>query len=226
MKPIRNLLSIDNREAGVRFDVMLLRGAERRLVPTSYDLVSGDKMLFQFVLNRDACVYVLTRTIPGDGAAAERFAGCKGIEILRGDDLKAEQPKGEYRLLFPLRKTGLQNRLTAGVVHIVPGNGARFTMDQQPGIEKLYIVLSPTPVDILRFLDKETGRMLRTRSSAPLPDRGALTELGGQMSEWSKNGNTAIPERGSKGITVERYGVSADSARPALIEVDLRHRRP
>ena len=163
---------VDNRETGVRFDVMLLRGAERRLVPTSYEFVSGDKMLFQFALNRDACVYVLTRTIPGDGAAADRFAGSKGIEILRGDDLKAEQPTGEYRLLFPLKKTGLQNRLTAGVVHIVPGNGARFTMDQQPGIEKLYIVLSPTPVDILRYFDMETGRMLRARSSAGYSDEG------------------------------------------------------
>jgi hypothetical protein len=116
--------------------------------------------------------------------------------------------------------------MTAGVVHIVPGNGARFTMDQQPGIEKLYIVLSPAPVDILRYFDMETGRMLRARSAAHLPDRGALTDLGGQMSEWSKNGNTAIPEPGSKGIRVEGYGLSADSARPALIEVDLRHRQP
>ena len=45
---------VENRETGVRFDVMLLRGAERRLVPTSYEFVSGDKMLFQFALNRDA----------------------------------------------------------------------------------------------------------------------------------------------------------------------------
>jgi hypothetical protein len=69
----------EKREIGVRFDVMLLRGSERHLVPTSYEFVSGDRMLFQFTVNRDSYVYVLTRTIPGDGVAVERFAGSKGI---------------------------------------------------------------------------------------------------------------------------------------------------
>ena len=51
---------VEKREIGVRFDVVLLRGPERRSVPTSYEFVSGDKMLFQFTVNRDAYVYVLT----------------------------------------------------------------------------------------------------------------------------------------------------------------------
>ena len=111
---------VEKRETGVRFDVMLLRGAERR----SHVLRIRQRRqnaVSQFALNRDACVYILTRTIPGDGAVADRFAGSKGIDILQAEDLKAEKATGEYRLLFPLRKTGLQNRLTAGAVHIVPG---------------------------------------------------------------------------------------------------------
>jgi hypothetical protein len=120
---------VEKREIGVRFDVMLLRGSERHPVPTSYEFVSGDKMVFQFTVNRDAYVYVLTRTIPGDGVGVQRFAGSKGIEVLLVEDVKAERPTGEYRLLFPLKKTGLQNKLMADKVQTIPGNGARFTME-------------------------------------------------------------------------------------------------
>ena len=217
---------VEKREIGVRFDVMLLRGSERHPVPTSYEFVSGDKMLFQFTVNRDAYVYVLTRTIPGDGIGVQRFAGSKGIEVLLVEDVKAERPVGEYRLLFPLRKTGLQNKLMADKVQTIPGNGARFTMDEEPGIEKLYIVLSPEPIDMGKYFDIATGRMMRPAANDNSVDRAVVSDLGHQMLEWSKNGETAIPEPGTKGITVEGYGVSANSARPALVEIDLRHRHP
>ncbi|MGO9271198.1 MAG: hypothetical protein ACLQOO_13235 [Terriglobia bacterium] len=216
---------VEKREIGVRFDVVLLRGPERRSVPTSYEFVSGDKMLFQFTVNRDAYVYVLTRTIPGDGVAVERFAGSKGIEVVQAEDLKAGRPTGEYRLLFPLKKTGLQNKLTADRVHTVPENGARFTMDQDPGIEKLYIVLSPDLIEMGKYFDLSTGRLAHPAADSRA-DPAMVSDLGHQMLEWSKNGDVAIPEAATKGITVEGYGVSTNSARPALVEIDLRHRRP
>ena len=98
-------------------------------------------------------------------------------------------------------------------------------MDQEPGIEKLYIVLSPDLVDMGKYFDLSTGRLTRPGADSPA-DPAIVSDLGHRMSEWSKNGDTAIPEAGTKGITVEGYGVSANSSRPALVEIDLRHRRP
>jgi hypothetical protein len=216
---------LDRSAAGVRFDVTLMRGAERQTVPSSYEFRSGDQMLFQFSLNRDAFVYVLTRTIPGEPVQTDRFAGSRGIEILLREDSKAERPVTAYRLLFPLKMTGLHNRLSAGAVHTVPANGARFTMDTEPGIEKVYLVLSPDAIDMSRYFDMETGRMLEGGPSGGRSDHGPSSDLGAQMLEWSKNAQTSIAEPGSKGITVEGYGVSSNSTHPALVEVDLKHRR-
>jgi hypothetical protein len=217
--------SLDGSAPGVRFDVELLSGAEPRTVPTSYELHSGDQMLFQFSLNRDSYVDVLTRTIPGEPEVTARFAGTKGIEIVFGEDSKAKRPPAAFHLLFPLRMTGLQNRLKGGPVHTVPANGARFTMDKEPGIEKLYIVLSPDPIDMSRYFDMNTGRMLQEGQAGAQSDRSPVSGLGAQLLEWSRSAQTAIAAPNTKGITVEGYGVGSNSARPALIEVDLQHRR-
>ena len=82
---------LDKSSAGVRFNVILLREDGRQTVPTSYEFRTGDQMLFQFSLNRDAYVYVLTRTIPGDAGLTSRFAGSRGIQILQREDAK---PRG------------------------------------------------------------------------------------------------------------------------------------
>jgi len=214
---------LDKSSAGVRFNVILLRGDERLPVPTSFEFQSGDHMLFQFSLNRDAYVYVLTRTIPGDATATSRFAGSRGIEVLLSEDAKPARPPAAYRLLFPLPKSGLQNRLTAGAVHSIPANGARFTMDREPGIEKLYLVLSPEPIEMKRYFDMETGRILPMGARDARSDNGLSSALGMQLLEWSRNADTLIADPTSKGIQIEGYGVSANSNRPALIEVDLKH---
>jgi len=215
---------LDGSAPGVKFDVLLVRGAERQTVPSSYEFRSGDQMLFQFSLNREAYVYVLTRTIPGESDRTARYAGSKGIEILQREDSKGERPVAAYRLLFPLTKTGLQNRLTVGGVHTIPANGARFTMDQEPGIEKLYVVISPESIDMSPYFDMETGRVWQDGTPDGRSGHGHLSGLGARLLEWSRNAQTSIAGPASKGITVEGYGVSSNSLRPALIEIDLRHR--
>ena len=97
-------------------------------------------------------------------------------------------------------------------------------MDTDPGIEKLYFILSPKPVDMSRYFDMETGRLLHERTADEPSDHQAPSGLGTQLLEWSKNARTSIAEPNSKGIQIEGYGVSANSAHPALVEVDLKHR--
>jgi hypothetical protein len=214
---------LDKTSPGVKFSVILLRGDERLTVPTSYEFRSGDEMLFQFSLNRDAYVYVLTRTIKGDAEVTSRFAGSRGIQILQREDAKPRRHAAAYRLLFPLQTSGLQNRLTAGGVHSIPANGTRFSMDKDPGLEKLYLVLSPTPIDMKRYFEMDTGLLLRATEPAARSDHDALSALGLHLLEWNRNAQTLIADPASKGIQIEGYGVSSDSNHPALVEVDLKH---
>jgi hypothetical protein len=213
---------LDKTAPGVKFAVTLRRGADRLTVPTSFEFRSGDRMVFHFSLNRDAYVYVLTRSIPGDSAVTSPFAGSKGIEIIESDGSKIARPATAYRLLFPLLKTGLQNKLSADVTHTVPSNGAQFTMDSEPGIEKIYLVLSPKAIDMKQYFDMETGKMLQDGAQDARSDRG----LGAELLGWSKNAQTSIADPASKGIQIEGYGVSSDSNRTALVEIDLKHSQP
>jgi hypothetical protein len=94
-------------------------------------------------------------------------------------------------------------------------------MDQEPGIEKLYLILSPEPIEMSRYFDTETGVVLPDGPESRQL-RGS-TALGRQLSEWSKNAKTLIADPGFKRIILEGYGVSSDPNRPALVEVDLKH---
>jgi hypothetical protein len=201
---------------GVQFRVALTRDGRETTVPTSYEFRTGDQMLFRFRLNQDAFVYVLTRSIPGEPEQTSVFAGSKGILVLEAQDPLAPPPPTPYRLLFPLKTTGSRNRLSATTEHTIPSNGSLFVMDAQAGIEKVYVILSETPIDMSRYFDAETGDML----PGARMDRG----LASRLLEWNRNSLTTIPEPGSKGIGIEGYGVSSDKRQPALVEVDLRHR--
>ena len=96
-------------------------------------------------------------------------------------------------------------------------------MDKDPGLEKLYLVLSAAPIDMKRYFDMETGLLLPAAAPAERSDRDPLSALGLHLLEWSRNAQTLIADPASKGIQIEGYGVSSDSNHPALVEVDLKH---
>ena len=96
-------------------------------------------------------------------------------------------------------------------------------MDKDPGLEKLYLVLSAAPIDMKRYFDMETGLLLPAAAPAERSDRDPLSALGLHLLEWSGNAQTLIADPASKGIQIEGYGVSSDSNHPALVEVDLKH---
>ena len=228
----------DERRTSVKFNVLLERDGRKRTVNSDYRFLDGDRMKFQFQLSRESYVYVVHRTFPGDPGddRVRRYAGAKGIEVVRDDDRRVgggRSGRDRYRLLFPTRGTGRENRLRAGAVHTVPfERGSYFTMDDEPGIEKLYLVASPTRLGIEELFDGLDGA-LRRRPGQPRGsgggvrerddrDEDVLAQLNRRLVEYSRN--AAV----SKGIHVERddgYSAGVDGDRPFLTEVDLAHHR-
>lgn len=117
-----------------------------------------------------------------------------------------------YKLLFPSTGAGRSNKLDAGVIHAVPwSDGRQFTMDDSPGIEKLYLISSPTRLEELESLfDAETGN---------LSEGVAAGTLTARLVDYSDNAKVSI----GKGITVESYGAGVDTGKAFMTEVDLAH---
>ena len=214
MQPDREIF-FQKQRPGVQFDVLLLRGSQQEKVPVSHRFVNGDKLLLNLTLNRESSVYILNRTLQGSAEMVDKYAGTRGIQVLRDDDRKPSGAAGAYQLLFP--RTGQSNRVPANQNFTVPSDGV-FVMDEDPGIEKLYVILSPGPLNLAGYFDPDTGRMLS--SGAAQDQIAALTQT---LADWNRNGDTSIPAASTRGIQVQGYGVSKDASRPALVELDLRH---
>ena len=172
--------------------------------------------------------------------AVSRYAGPKGILFVRSSQASGNEPRRAtrqsegttapreavsppaaatgalprrtpYKLLFPSEGAGRSNKLEAGVIHTVPWSDGRFTMDESPGIEKLYLVASPARLEGLEAMfDPKTGE-LNERA-----DNGAVTA---RLVAYSDNAKVSI----GKVITVQSYGAGVDSAQAFMTEVDLAH---
>ena len=229
----------EDRKTGVRFNVLLKRGGKSRIVSTNYRFRDADRMKFQFTLNREAYVYVVHRTFEGDPGSdrVRRYAGPKGIEVVRdGDRDRGRSPDrgrrraASYRMLFPNKAVGLDNRLKARRLYRVPADRNKyFTMDDNPGIEKLYLVVSRKRIDIKDHFDIRDGGVRRDRPTGGdgrRDDSGSdvLDRLTAKLAEYAGNSNLSL----SKGIEVEEvdgYGIGVERGKPLMIEVDLAHHR-
>lgn len=177
-------------------------------------------MRFQFEVNRDVYVYVARREIKGDPAsmAVSCYAGQKGIQVIhasavaRAEPAEAAEEPAVYRLLFPSGGAGLKDLLRAGEPHAVPWKrGRHFLMDDDPGIEKLYLVVSPTRLeDLERFVEPGNGEFV---------EDGGEPRLTARLAALSGNASVTI----GKGIVVDSYGVGVDSEKPFMTEVDPAH---
>ena len=219
---------------GVKFNVLLDRGGSERTVSTGYRFESGDRMRFQFEINRDSYVYFVHRQIDGDPTSApvSQYAGLKGIRFVMNEQPARTrpaprtsprparaQPTGprvgtpvNYKLLFPSDGAGRQNKLVAKKSHTLPlSDGVHFEMDENPGIEKLYVVVSPTR------LNKLEG--LFTGDGAPVDQADASRRVTEILAQYSNNASVSI----GKGIIVDSYGVGLDAEQPFMTEVDLVH---
>lgn len=214
---------------GLKFNVLLDRDGRQSTVSTGHRFRSGDRMRFQFEINRDAYVYVVHRQIDGDPAseAVSRYAGLKGIRMVLGSgSSSADLPRDtvsptdvagsakplNYRLLFPSQGAGRENKLTANKVHAVPYTERRhFAMDDDPGIEKLYVIVSPAKLERLEGLFGNDGTLAE--------EGGADGRVTAMLAQYSGNAGVSI----GKGIMVESYGVGVEPGKPFMAEVDLAH---
>jgi hypothetical protein len=198
---------------GIQFHVLLLDEGRSKEVPSEYSFHDGDRMRFQFELNQDSYVYVLNRTISGG-----LDAGAKGIEAAPGS---SEKPRvSPYRLLFPTNVAGQNNHLKAGNQSSIPAGDVAFRMDQEPGTEQLFVLISPTPLDIAKYFDKAGSPSDSPAGSKGIGETSSTQEeLGRELAAMEENAEVSY----AKGIGIDSYGLSRDSKKSAVIKVNLKH---
>lgn len=206
----------------IRFSVLLERDGVQKVVPSNFAFKSGDKMKFRFELNHDRYIYILLHSVAAEPSRLDSYSGTRGIEVIRDEERRAPTA-GSFQMLYPTLESGANNRAAAHTVHTVPSAGpAWFRMDRHPGMEKLFVVVSATPVDFSPYFDLRSGKlkvaMTSGRGVQP-SDSDLIARLGGGLVEYS--GNSRVAE--TRGIEIETYAAAQNVSRPMLVPVDLRH---
>ena len=206
-----------HQRSGLKFCVTLDEDGKQRQVPTSHPFRSGDRFTFSFEINRGTYIYVINRT--ENGMALTSSAGYQAKRITRTRLASHRRPSSrlsEPRLLFPTYQAGSNNRLTADVTHEVPHKGY-FAMDDDYGLEKLYVVISDRRLDFSDFFYAGSGAFRHATAAG-------IARLEAKLERWKDN---AFVELVAKGIVYEpeSYGVSIDPSQPAVVEIDLKHYR-
>lgn len=122
--------------------VLLKRDGQESTVLPSSEFKSGDKVKLMFTSNVDGYVYWL-----------------------------AKGTSGEYSMLFPNAKAGMDNKITRNELYSVPTKGS-FRFDDKPGTEELLCILSTEPMPDLdeaarnQFKDASALAQLEQNSAA------------------------------------------------------------
>ena len=218
----------DGEQVGVKFDVLLERDGRLQRVSSNYAFRSGDRFKFEVETNRSAFVYVLNRTLPGDARSLQS----KGIEEIRDEDRRDRSgSRQKYSLLYP-RASSRPAAVPAGRrIQLPRENDRYFVMDDNPGIERVYVLASERRIDVSDYFDEDDGRQ-RTgrRPGGGRPGGGSieddvLDQLNARLAAWVVNAavDFADEDADSKGIEVSSYGVVRDGENPGSVEVSLKH---
>jgi hypothetical protein len=143
---------LKTQQLGLRYSV-LLRGADGTYTETSPDATfhSGDHLRLSVMSNEPGYLYVIQ-----------------------------QGSSGNWSPIFPIPNSGPDaNRVEPGSPYQIPGGSNNFKIDEHPGMEKLFVVLSREPI---RDLDAALQR-LKNPSTAPSagsqprpPERGEILE--------------------------------------------------
>jgi len=197
---------------GLRCSVMLRGvGGEYNEVAPGSIFHSGDHIRLSFLANRAGFFYV----------------------IQKGST-------GAWSPIFPPPKSPADaNKVEAGQLQTVPGGTKSFAFDQNPGDEKLYVILSRTPIpDIDRAIQSLKGDQ---PASAPeqQPENGPMVEAENHIPDAFVQGIasrdlTLVDEQkvdqtskgdvqGEKAIYVVSKGSGPDAGAQVVLSLDLRH---
>ena len=148
---------------------------------------------------------------------------------------------GSWSPIFPPSNAGLDaNKILAGQPQVVPSGSRAFQFDQNPGNEKLYIILSRTPIaDIDRAIKNlKTGAPVQPEKPAP-GDGGAVLEAVNSIpdvfvqrlasrdlslvEEQKVNEPTKSDVQGEKAIYVVAKGSVPSAHDQVVLNLELRH---
>ena len=174
----------EGRQVGVKFQVLRERDGQLRRVSTTYPFRSGDRFKFEVETNRSVFLYMLNRTLTGDAQSLRS----KGIEEIRDDDRRDRSgSRRRYRLLYPSGGSRPAAVPAGRRVQFPRGDDRYFVMDEQTGIEKIYVLASERRIDLSEYFDLEDGRqrtgrrprsrrLARGRCAGPVERTSGATE--------------------------------------------------
>ena len=187
----------------VTYDVELIRGTQRAIVPVTYEFKTGDRFALRVKVAAPSYVYVLNRTFVG---SPDELKNNRQIKLVPDKAAPADgggdAPKGSaYSLVYPAK--GANRLLRPGVVNIIPAPGQLMEMDENPGVEKLLVIVSPKPMDISRYFDPASGHV-RTAPAAPAAGRkdspgDVLGKLNSELASMA--GNAEVEESSDRAVT-------------------------
>jgi hypothetical protein len=117
----------ENMNTGIQYWIELRRGDATTRVNNKTAFHSGDRIRFHVKPNIDGYAYILLRS----------------------------GSRGEQAVLFPDPEKREENRLQRGKDYVLPGDG-ELKFDQNPGIEKLSLLLSRSPIDTTAYVSPQS----------------------------------------------------------------------
>lgn len=199
---------------GLRCSVML-RDANNEYAEVTPGTVfhSGDHIRLSFLANEPGYFYVIQQ-------------GSSGV----------------WSPIFPPPNAGPDaNKVQAGQPQVVPSGTRAFAFDQHPGDEKLYVILSRTPIaDLDRVVQNlrtgkaaqpqepvgggDAGQMMEAKNNIPdiFVQRLASRDLS-LVEEQKVDESSKSDVQGEKAIYVVSKGAAPESNSQVVLSLDLRH---
>jgi hypothetical protein len=215
---------------GIAYRIYAVHGDQKQEVSVRHNFYSADRFKLQLKLKDPAYVYVLNRTFNGE----PKELGEKGITTVRDEDRRRQRDQPRYSVLFPAAGEH-PVKIEGGRYRDIPGD-VLLRMDDTPGLEKLYVIVSDHEIDLRRLYgnairfdhgseDRPEAREGRRSDS----EGDVLDRLNKDMSDWAANGQTEGPsgdDKGtsSKGIERDTYTV-APRNKTFMAEITLHHYR-
>jgi hypothetical protein len=223
----------DKPALGIRFSVLLKENGNVREVSTQHKFRSGDRFRLQVGMKNDAYLYIVNTTVPGNPDTLPR-----GIEVVRINN--KPRPDVKYRLIYP-PKGERPKKLDKAKTHVLPVD---FVMDNNAGLENLFLIVSREPVNLSRFFKPDgsmqtgvaagtiTGPAAGAPPSASPPasvppasdtNQSVLDSLNRQLTEWAENTELGLAAGDARGVEVVSYAVPRKDKQPFVVTVNLLH---